>query len=72
MAGEHTRGGCCGSIGFNARNLTSGDSRLKVSLKGLPDALRSAAWPSSVRAVRCRVILKGFSSRSKQILYNWL
>ena len=55
MAGEHTRGGGCGLIRFNTRNLTSGDSRMKVSLMGLPDTLRSAAWPSSVRAVRCRV-----------------
>ena len=28
---------------------------MKVSLKGLPDALRSGAWPSSARAVRCPV-----------------
>ena len=52
MAGEHTRGGRCGSIGFNAGNLTRGDSRLKVSLKGLPDKLRGGAWPSSARTVR--------------------
>ncbi len=55
MAGEHTRGGGCGSIGLNAGNLTRGDSRLKVSLKSLPDTLRSGAWPSSVRVVRCPV-----------------
>ena len=55
LAGEHTRGGCCGLIGFNARHLTSGDSRMKVRLRVLPDTLRSAAWPSSVRAVRCPV-----------------
>ena len=46
---------CCGLIGFNARNLTREDSRMRVTLKGLPDKLRSAAWPSSVRAVKCRV-----------------
>ena len=28
---------------------------MKVSLKGLPDALRGGAWPPSVRAVRCPV-----------------
>ncbi len=28
---------------------------MKVSLKGLPDALRGSAWPSSARAVRCPV-----------------
>ena len=52
MAGEHTRGGGCGSIGSNAGNLTRIDSRMKVSLKGLPDKLRSVAWPSSARTVR--------------------
>ena len=36
-------------------NLTSGDSRMKVRLKVLPDTLRGGAWPSSVRAVRCRL-----------------
>ncbi len=41
-----------GLIGFNAGNLTRVDSRLKVSLKGLPDKLRGAAWPSSARTVR--------------------
>ncbi len=50
--GSTTRGGGCGSIGFNARNLTREDSRMKVTLKGLPDKLRGAAWPSSVRAVK--------------------
>ena len=55
MAGEHTRGGCYGSIGFNAGNLTSNDSRMKVSLKGLPDTLSGGAWPSSVRGVSCPV-----------------
>jgi len=52
LAGEHTRGGRCGSIGFNAGNLTRVDSRLMVSLKGLPDKLRGGAWPSSARTVR--------------------
>ena len=28
---------------------------MMVSLKGLPDTLRGAAWPSSARAVRCPV-----------------
>jgi hypothetical protein len=36
-------------------NLTSGDSSMKVRLKVLPDTLRGGAWPSSVRAVRCRL-----------------
>ena len=55
LAGEHTRGGGCGLIGFNAGNLTRGDSRVKVRLKSVPDKLRSGAWPSSVRVVRCPV-----------------
>ncbi len=28
---------------------------MMVSLKGLPDALRGVAWPTSARAVRCPV-----------------
>ena len=52
LAGEHTRGAVCGSIGFNAVNLTRGDSTVMVSLKGLPEALRGIAWPSSARAVK--------------------
>ena len=52
LAGEHTRGGRCGLIGLNAGNLTRADSRLKVSLKGLPDKLSGGAWPSSARTVR--------------------
>lgn len=52
MAGEHTRGGHCGSIGFDAGNLTREDGRLKVSPKGLPDKPRGGAWPSSARTVR--------------------
>ena len=55
MAGEHTRGGGCGLIGLNAENLTRGDSRVKVRLESVPDKLRSGAWPSSVRVVRCPV-----------------
>ena len=55
MAGEHTRGGGCGLIRLNARNLTRGDSRMKVRFMTLPDTLSGAAWPSSVRAVRCHV-----------------
>ena len=66
LAGEHTSGGGCGSIGFNARNFTREDSRMRVTLKGLPDKLRSAAWPSPVRAVRCPVKL--FRKKSNQKL----
>ena len=50
--GSTSRGGGCGSIGFNARHLTRSDSSMMVTLKGLPDALRGVAWPSSARAVR--------------------
>ncbi len=39
-------------MGFNAGNLTGGDSRMTVSLKDLPDALRGIAWPPSARTVR--------------------
>ncbi len=42
----------CGLIRFNAGNLTKVDSRMKVSLKGLPDKLRGVAWPSSARTLR--------------------
>ncbi|PIV68703.1 MAG: hypothetical protein COS07_03245 [Candidatus Aenigmarchaeota archaeon CG01_land_8_20_14_3_00_37_9] len=52
MAGEHIRSGGCGSIGSNAGNLTGIDSRMRVTLKGLPDKLRSVAWPSSARTVK--------------------
>ena len=52
MAGEHTSGGGCGSIGFNAGNLTRGDGSMRVRLKVLPDKPRAAAWPSSARIVR--------------------
>ncbi len=45
-------GGGCGSIGLNAGHLTRIDSRMKVTLKGLPDKLRGVAWPSSARTVR--------------------
>ncbi len=40
---------------------------MKVSLKGLPDALRGSAWPSSARAVRCPV-----KSGSERDLYSQL
>ena len=36
----------CGLIRFYTVNLTRTDSRMKVSLKGLPDALRGVAWPT--------------------------
>ena len=52
MAGEHTRGGDCGSIGFDAEKLTRVDSRMKVRLTVLPDKLRGVAWPSSARTLR--------------------
>lgn len=52
MAGEHTRGGDCGSIGFDAEHLTRVDSRMKVRLTVLPDKLRGIAWPSSARTLR--------------------
>ena len=42
----------CGLIGFNAGKLTRIDSRMKVSLTGLPDKLRGVAWPSSARTLR--------------------
>ncbi len=51
--GSTTRGEACGLIGFNAGNLTCGDSIMKGSLKGLPEALRGGAWPPSVCAVKC-------------------
>ena len=54
-------------MSFLLLNLTSGDCRMKVSLEGLPDTQRSAAWPSSVRAVRCRV-----KSRNEQDPYLML
>ena len=34
----------CGSIRLYTVNLTRSDSRMKVSLKSLPDTLRGAAW----------------------------
>jgi len=43
LAGEHTRGGGCGLIRFNARNLTRSDSRMKVRLMVLPDKLSGGA-----------------------------
>ena len=53
--GSTTRGGACGLIGVNARNLTGGDSRMMARLTTLPDALRGGAWPSPVRVVKCPV-----------------
>lgn len=69
LAGEHTRGGGCGSIGFNAGNLTRNDSRMRVSLKGLPDKLRGAAWPSSARTVR-RAVKSVKLTKSEKILFG--
>ena len=43
------------SIRFYTVNLTRSDSRMKVSLKGLPNTLRGGAWPSSACVVRCPV-----------------
>ncbi len=40
------------SIRFYTVNLTRIDSRMKVSLKGLPDTLRGDAWPTSACVVR--------------------
>ncbi len=51
QAGEHTSGGGCGSIGFNAGHLTREDGRMKVRLKVLPNKPRAAAWPSSFDSV---------------------
>ena len=50
--GDTTTGDACGSIRFYTVNLTRTDSRMKVSLKGLPDTLRGVAWPTSACAVR--------------------
>ncbi len=50
--GDTTTGDACGSIRFYTVNLTRSDSRMKVSLKGLPDTLRGVAWPTSACAVR--------------------
>ena len=52
LAGEHTRSGGCGSIGFDAEQLTGVDSIMMVTLKGLPEALRGVAWPTSARTMR--------------------
>jgi len=43
------------SIRFYTVNLTRVDSRMKVSLKGLPDTLRGDAWPTSACVVRWSV-----------------
>ncbi len=39
-------GDAWGLIRLYTVNLTRSDSRMKVSLKGLPDALRGVAWPT--------------------------
>lgn len=65
--GRTTRGAACGLIQLNAENLTSGDGRMKVVLKTLPDEPRGSAWPPSARAVRCPV-----KSGNEQDLYPQL
>ncbi len=55
MAGEHTRGGCCGLIESNVGNITRSDGRVKVRLKILPDEPRGSAWRPSARGVNCPV-----------------
>ena len=45
-------GDACGSIRLYTVNLTRSDSRMKVSLKGLPDTLSGDAWPTSACAVK--------------------
>lgn len=44
-----------GSKQRNAGNLTTVDSIMIPNLKGLDEALSGGAWPSTARAVRCRV-----------------
>ncbi len=53
IGGGAHKGGGCGLIRFNARNLTRDDSRMKVRLMVLPDKLSGGAWLSSVRGVSC-------------------
>ena len=49
--------------------LTRKDGRMMVSLKGLPDTPRGAAWPSSVRGVSCLVkSRKSIGSKSENNL----
>ena len=55
MAGEHTRGGCCGLIESNVGNITRSDGSVKVRPKILPDKPRGSAWRSSARGVNCSV-----------------
>ncbi len=55
MAGEHTRGGCCGLIESNVGNITRSDGRVKVRLKILPDEPRGSAWRPPARGVNCPV-----------------
>ena len=55
----------CGSIEFNAGNLTKADGKMKVKLMTLPDEPRGGAWPSSARVARCPV-----KSGNEQDLYS--
>ena len=55
LAGEHTRGGCCGLIEFNVGNITGSDGSVKARLKILPDEPRGSAWRPSARGVNCPV-----------------
>jgi hypothetical protein len=55
LAGEHTRGGCCGLIESNVGNITRSDGSVKVRLKILPDKPRGSAWRPSARGVNCPV-----------------
>ena len=43
----------CGSIGFNAGNITKSDGRMKVRLMILPNEPKGVAWPASARGVKC-------------------
>jgi hypothetical protein len=47
-------------------NLTRIDSRMKVSLKGLPDTLRGVAWPTSACVVRAFFFRKEETSEPKK------
>ena len=42
---------------------------MMVSLKGLPEALRGIAWPSSARAVRCPVKSGNERDPRRMLLY---
>ncbi len=52
IGGDTTTGDACGSIRLYTVNLTRSDSRMKVSLKGLPDTLRGITKPTSACAVK--------------------